>query len=35
VGMCQIGAAVMGHQGYSYQDILTHYYPRAEIQKIY
>ena len=35
VGMCQIGAAVMGHQGYSYQDILTHYYPGAEIQKIY
>jgi SpoIID/LytB domain protein len=27
VGMCQIGAAVMGHQGYSYKDILNHYYP--------
>ena len=35
VGMCQIGAAVMGHQGYSYQNILTHYYPGAEIQKLY
>ena len=34
VGMCQIGAAVMGHQGYSYQQILTHYYPGAEIKKI-
>ena len=29
VGMCQIGAAVMGHQGFSYQQILTHYYPGA------
>ena len=34
VGMCQIGAAVMGHQGYSYQQILSHYYPGAEIQKL-
>ena len=31
VGMCQIGAAVMGHQGYSYLQILHHYYPGAEI----
>ena len=31
VGMCQIGAAVMGHQGYSYRQILGHYYPGAEI----
>ena len=35
VGMCQIGAAVMGHQGYSYQDILTHYYPGASIHQLY
>jgi len=35
VGMCQIGAAVMGHLGYSYQDILHHYYPGAEIQLLY
>ena len=35
VGMCQIGAAVMGHQGYSYQDILAHYYPGAEIHQLY
>lgn len=35
VGMCQIGAAVMGHQGYSYQEILSHYYPGATIQKLY
>ena len=35
VGMCQIGAAVMGHQGYSYQDILSHYYPGATIHQLY
>ena len=35
VGMCQIGAAVMGHKGYSYQDILTHYYPGATIHLLY
>lgn len=27
VGMCQIGAAVMGVRGYDYQEILRHYYP--------
>jgi len=32
--MCQIGAAVMGHQGYSYKQILSFYYPGAEIKKI-
>lgn len=32
VGMCQIGAAVMGHQGYTYQQILSHYYPGAVIE---
>ena len=31
VGMCQIGAAVMGHQGYSYEQILQHYYPGTDI----
>ena len=31
VGMCQIGAAVMGHPGYSYQEILQHYYPGASL----
>ena len=35
VGLCQIGAAVMGQQGYSYRDILLHYYRGAEIKKIY
>ena len=32
VGMCQIGAAVMGHQGYTYRQILSHYYPGAVIE---
>lgn len=35
VGMCQIGAAVMGAQGHSYTDILHHYYGNAEITPIY
>lgn len=35
VGLCQIGAAVMGEQGYTYDDILLHYYPGADIEKIY
>jgi SpoIID/LytB domain protein len=35
VGLCQIGAAVMGHQGMSYRDILLHYYQGAEIKKLY
>lgn len=32
VGLCQIGAAVMGEQGYSYQEILQHYYPETSIE---
>ncbi len=35
VGLCQIGAAVMGQQGYSYEQILLHYYRGAEIKRIY
>ena len=35
VGLCQIGAAVMGEQGYKYDQILLHYYRSAEIKKIY
>lgn len=34
-GMCQIGAAVMGENGYSYLEILSHYYPHTELRKIY
>ena len=35
VGLCQIGAAVMGERGYTYDQILIHYYQGAEIRKIY
>uniref|UniRef100_UPI00402844E9 DUF4922 domain-containing protein n=1 Tax=Prevotella sp. TaxID=59823 RepID=UPI00402844E9 len=35
VGLCQIGAAVMGEQGYDYNDILLHYYQGAEIKQLY
>jgi len=35
VGLCQIGAAVMGQQGYTYEQILLHYYRNAQIKKIY
>ena len=35
VGLCQIGAAVMGEQGHTYDDILLFYYRNAEIKKLY
>jgi SpoIID/LytB domain protein len=35
VGLCQIGAAVMGAQGYDYKQILAHYFPHTEIEKRY
>ena len=35
VGMCQIGAAVMGAQGKSYEEILLFYYRNAEIHRLY
>lgn len=35
VGLCQIGAAMMGVQGYCYDEILLHYYKSAEITKAY
>ena len=35
VGLCQIGAAVMGEKGYSYEEILLHYYKGAEIRRFY
>ena len=35
VGLCQIGAAVMGEQGYKYDAILLHYYIGANIEKLY
>ena len=35
VGLCQIGAAVMGAAGYTYRKILNHYFVDAEIKKLY
>lgn len=35
VGLCQIGAAVMGEKGYQYNQILLHYYIDATIEKLY
>ena len=31
VGLCQIGAAVMAEKGYTYKEILQHYYPNTEL----
>ena len=35
VGLCQIGAAVMGEKGYTYDEILLHYYKDADIRRYY
>jgi SpoIID/LytB domain protein len=35
VGLCQIGAAVMGEKGYQFDEILEHYFPHARIKRIY
>lgn len=35
VGLCQIGAAVMGAQGCDYEQILKHYFPGAALKTIY
>ena len=35
VGLCQIGAAVMGSKGYKYREILLHYFKGAKLEKIY
>ena len=34
VGLCQIGAAVMAERGYSYDAILSHYYPGACLENL-
>ncbi|MBN2789724.1 MAG: SpoIID/LytB domain-containing protein, partial [Candidatus Delongbacteria bacterium] len=34
VGLCQIGAQIMGEQGISYKDILKHYYKGSVLKKI-
>lgn len=35
VGLCQIGAAMMGEQGCTFDRILSHYYKKAEIKRLY
>jgi len=35
VGLCQIGAAMMGARGYKYDEILLHYFREADISKEY
>lgn len=35
VGLCQIGAAVMGEKGYFYKEVLNHYFRGAELRKLY
>ncbi len=35
VGLCQIGAAVMGAKGYDYNQILMHYFRGAQLKKMY
>jgi len=35
VGLCQIGAAVMGEKGYYFDEILLHYFRGADIKKVY
>lgn len=35
VGLCQIGAAVMGEMGYQFDEILLHYFPKAVLKKLY
>jgi len=34
-GLCQQGAKTMSEEGYSYQDILNHYYPNTKLKKVY
>ncbi len=35
VGLCQIGAAVMGHKGYKFDEILHHYFKNVTLEKRY
>jgi len=35
VGLCQIGAAVMGHKGFKYDEILHHYFKNITLEKRY
>ena len=33
VGLCQIGAAVMASKGYTFSQILSHYYPESRLER--
>lgn len=35
VGLCQVGAEIMGEQGYPYDQILYHYYPGSRLKHLY
>jgi len=35
VGLCQIGAAVMATRGHRAEQILTHYFPGSQVEKLY
>ncbi len=35
VGLCQIGAGAMGDRGFTAEQILTHYFPGARIERLY
>jgi SpoIID/LytB domain protein len=35
VGLCQIGAAVMGERGFSHEQILSHYFPNTKLDSLY
>jgi peptidoglycan hydrolase-like amidase len=35
VGLCQIGAAVMAQRGFTFREILAHYFKGAEVRKLY
>lgn len=35
VGLCQIGAAVMGEKGYDYKEILKHYFRGTGLKRLY
>jgi len=35
VGLCQMGAYMMGTRGYAFEEILAHYYPKTSLRKAY
>ena len=35
VGLCQIGAAVMADKGFTAREIMGHYFPRADLVRLY